>query len=318
MVFSYYDSVFVSLRWRSVLEKSYKFPIVYDISCVPIYMSQSFFGRKKWVAVPFGDYAVLPEVVPDEGLLREIAGLAVKKGISSIEWRGGNINLPEWQKCESFVLHQLKLQEDINAVFKSFHIKTVRWGINKSKRLDVKTKLSYERKDFDIFVRLNRETRRQHGLPPQPTVFMDALYDTFIASKSGFVSISEWRNQPVAASVFLLHGKTMYYKYNASCDLAQKCQANNAALWEAIQWGCENGYEIMDFGRSEVEHASLRRFKRNWGTEETVLPYYYWGEDSHNIGRTDGRTMNMAKKLFSRMPLGLLQVIGDKIYKYAA
>lgn len=312
------NSVFCSSKWRDVLNSAYGFSIANDGFEIPVYEVRSILGERKWVVVPFGDYAVHPEVTPPEDLLSELGELAFKKGVRNIEWRGGSINLPGWQRREDFVLHQLRLQGDISAVFKSFRIKTVRWGINKSKRLDVKAKLSYERKDFDIFIGLNRETRRRHGLPPQPTAFMNAVYNTFIASESGFVSVSEWQNQPVAANVFLLHEKTIYYKYNASCDLAQQCQANNAALWEAIQWGCKNGYNVMDFGRSEVEHASLRRFKRNWGTEETVLPYYYWGKDSHNIGGTDGRVVKTAKKLFSRMPLGLLQLIGDRIYKYAA
>ena len=118
--------------------------------------------------------------------------------------------------------------------------------------------------------------------------------------------------------MYLLYGKTIYYKYGASCDLARQCRANNAVMWKAIQWGCENGYEVMDLGRFEVEHEGLRRFKGDWGTEETILPYYYWWNDGSDTGSSDKFLMKIAKNLFSKMPLGLLQFTGNRIYKYAA
>lgn len=86
------NAVFSSSKWQDVLNSAYGFLIANDGFEIPVYEVRSIFGKRKWVAVPFGDYAVHPEVTPPEDILNELGELAFKKGVRNIEWRGGNIS----------------------------------------------------------------------------------------------------------------------------------------------------------------------------------------------------------------------------------
>lgn len=89
-------------------------------------------------------------------------------------------------------------------------------------------------------------------------------------------------------------------------------------MWEVIQWGYENDYQVFDWGKTDLKNEGLRNFKCGLGSEESVLHYYYLGDVNSGVGLSNERVMKMARNLFSKMPLGMLQFIGNRIYKYAA
>ena len=80
-------------------------------------------------------------------------------------------------------------------------------------------------------------------------------------------------NQPLAAGLFLHWQQTLTYKYAASSDQVQSLRPNYLLTWTAIRWGCENGFRIFDFGRTDVADIGLRTFKSRWGAVELPLIY---------------------------------------------
>ena len=46
---------------------------------------------------------------------------------------------------------------------------------------------------------------------------------------------------------------------------------NNLLYWEMIRWGCKNGYQRFDFGRSSPDSGTYR-FKKQWGAKEEAAP----------------------------------------------
>ena len=132
----------------------------------------------------------------------------------------------------------------------------------------------------ETFVSLHLRTRRRQGLPIQPRSFFERLWEEMIEPGHGFVQIAQVDEVPAAAAVFLHGGTTVTYKYGASAPEHLSRRPNHLVFWEAIRWACLNGYETLDFGRSDADNQGLRAFKSGWGTVETELAYSTLGGSS--------------------------------------
>jgi CelD/BcsL family acetyltransferase involved in cellulose biosynthesis len=98
----------------------------------------------------------------------------------------------------------------------------------------------------------------------------------------------------LAAGLFLHWYHTLTYKYSASDDEGQKLKPNHLLTWTAIRWGCENGFKIFDFGRTDVKDEGLRTFKNRWGAKE--LPLIYSTLSTVTERASSGRLMMIMQK----------------------
>lgn len=64
--------------------------------------------------------------------------------------------------------------------------------------------------------------------------------------------------------------------------------SNHGILWDAIQWGCENGYHTLDMGRSDLDGEGLLKYKRSWGTTESDLTYVRFTDQPTEIRSGEG------------------------------
>ena len=81
----------------------------------------------------------------------------------------------------------------------------------------------------------------------------------------------------IAVYIYLLHRKTILFKYGASDDRYFKLRPNHLLIWEAMKWGIEHRYTKFHFGRTDILHDSLRQFKlKAWKSVEKPLPYSIW------------------------------------------
>ena len=106
---------------------------------------------------------------------------------------------------------------------------------------------------------------------------MESLWSRLIKSGLGFVVLAYKDSTPIAGALFLAWNGTLIYKYSASDPLYWRYRPNNLVLWTAIRWGCEHGYHLMDFGKTDLANQGLRDFKSGWGATETPLIYSYIG-----------------------------------------
>ena len=91
---------------------------------------------------------------------------------------------------------------------------------------------------------------------------------------------------------------------------------NNLLFWEAIRWGCEQGFRRFDFGRSDVANRGLRKFKDNWGTQESPLKYSVISDAAPRyLGPTLPRPVSSAIRM---SPVWLSRLLGELLYRVAA
>jgi hypothetical protein len=87
-------------------------------------------------------------------------------------------------------------------------------------------------------------------------------------------------------------------------------------FWEAIKWACENGYERLDFGRTDLASTSLRRFKLGWGTDELPLQYTLLGTDAPKTLRI--QPPRFVRSVIRHSPRWVVRALGEILYRKAA
>jgi hypothetical protein len=172
------------------------------------------------------------------------------------------------------------------------------------------------RTDLDAmkeFMRLNVLTRRKLGVPPQPDRFFLNFHRRMIAAGHGFVTLALHDHRVIAASVSLQFNRSVYYKYSASDQLYLKYKPNHQTVWDTIQWGCENGCTVFDFGRTDPANEGLLSYKRGWGVEETELVYHRLADSPMKHGGASG-PLDRVKPLIKKLPAPVLKKVGELLY----
>jgi lipid II:glycine glycyltransferase (peptidoglycan interpeptide bridge formation enzyme) len=167
---------------------------------------------------------------------------------------------------------------------------------------------------LDAFYKLHVLTRRRHGVPVQPFHYFQMLRDEILESGKGFISLAYKDNTCIAGGLYLHWNKTLVYKYAASTELGRQLYANDPIVWNAICWGCANGYTTFDWGRSDVTNEGLRRFKNRWGSDESPL-YYSRNHELVSNGLEQKMTPIM-NVVINKSPLWVCRFSGELLYRY--
>ncbi|MBW2342150.1 MAG: GNAT family N-acetyltransferase [Deltaproteobacteria bacterium] len=125
----------------------------------------------------------------------------------------------------------------------------------------VQVEITRDGNAIDEFHRLDVMTRRRQGVPPHPRRFLHNLHRYIIEKNKGFCMVASVARKIIADYIYLLHGKTVLFKFGASDDGYFELRPNHFLIWEAMKWGIENGYTKFHFGRTDISHDTLRQFK---------------------------------------------------------
>src|SRR2546430_444474 len=182
-------------------------------------------------------------------------------------------------------------------------IMEVRRAIRKAERSNISALVVRNRQGMDDFYRLHVQTRRRHGLPPQPASFFLNIYEHIIKPGLGFIVLAQRGSRPIAAAVFFRFGKNAIYKYGASDKRFQEFRANNLVMWQGIQLLARTGIEKLHFGRTDCENDGLRRFKLSWDTQEETIDYFRVDPSGRQCSPPIRRKGGLHKRIFGRLPL---------------
>jgi CelD/BcsL family acetyltransferase involved in cellulose biosynthesis len=130
------------------------------------------------------------------------------------------------------------------------------------------------------------------------------------------IRIATTRSGELAGAVVSLHFKdTVVYKYGASDARFHHLGTMQSLLWQSIEEAKNNGAAVFDFGRSEMEHLSLIRFKDQFGATQSRFTHKVFPKDAWEAGANDWK-MRFAKKVFSKLPESLLILSGKIVYPF--
>jgi CelD/BcsL family acetyltransferase involved in cellulose biosynthesis len=284
---------------------------------MPVIEIRSVLRRRRWISLPFTDYspplARDPRLIPS--LVAELEAERKAEGVSRVQIRAPLEGLPVRREPAGFV-HVLPLASDPARVFRRFQRSQVQQRIAKAEREGVILRRGSSKADLArTFYQLHLETRRRLGVPIQPRRFFELLWERIVAPGRGFVLLAYSNGIPIAGALFLAWNGTITYKYSASRQEFWKLRPNNLVIWDAIRWGCENGFHTFDFGRTEPGNDGLRSFKRGWGTTEVTLSYSTLSGRPPTEAR--GHAADLLRWPIQKMPAWFCRFIGELAYRHA-
>jgi CelD/BcsL family acetyltransferase involved in cellulose biosynthesis len=271
--------------------------------------------KTRWVSQPFTDASPPLASESDAPRLLAEAGEAVRDaGARQLEIRGAFPGIPPGA-APTALSHVVALAEDQELVLAEVS-RHVRKNLRASERAGLIVRRAERESDLaETFYALQLETRRRLGVPIQPRRWYRLLWRRFLEPGHGFLLLAYDRDRPVAGGVFLTWEQTITAKYSASTEAAWSLRPNNCVFWEAMRWGCANGYRTFDFGRTDIDAEGLRRFKLSWGAVEHPLHYTIIGETTR---RADGSHLQFMSAVIRRSPPIVTRALGEILYRYAA
>lgn len=314
-------NIFYHPNWMGMLEACYGFQsfgmILRDESGIiraglPIMKVDHAFRKRRLISLPFSDHCA-PLTADTAALsyltdtLKSYAGLSASPALE-IRW-----NLLSENLTTDLVLHTLPLDANFEAVRRGIHhshLRNVR--IAQANGIQIRRGVGYE--ELSVFYDLHLQTRRRQGVPIQPRKYFNLLDELILKKGLGFISLAYHDSVCLAGAVFLYWKNTLTYKYGASTEAGLSLRPNHLIFWDAIQWGCENGYSLLDFGRTNCENNGLRLFKSRWGAHEFPLHYSFFPSKKTSPAQA-GLLAPIVNTLIRKSPAWMCKLGGEIYYK---
>jgi hypothetical protein len=284
---------------------------------VPLLEVKSFLTGKRGVSLPFTDlcYPIFGGNIPFQEFFSRIIEFGHTRGWKYFELRGAHDLSPMTPCLTRYIAHTLDLTRGEKTLYSGLRDSTRR-NIKKAEKEQVEVRIENTKQAMGEFCRLNRMTRRAHGLPPQPFHFFEKVHEHIISKERGFIALAYFQGKTITGNVYFHFGDRAIYKYGASDRSYQHLRANNLVMWEAVKWFAGKGFKSLSFGRTELENEGLRQFKAGWGAEESQVSYFKYDlrQGAFVPGKQKGEPAYA--NLFRATPAPILNAIGSLLYRH--
>jgi CelD/BcsL family acetyltransferase involved in cellulose biosynthesis len=326
LVTSHPDATFFhSAAWAEVLSQTYSHEPLYLrcfqgdrlVALFPIMEVRSLLTGRRGVCLPFTD-CCNPLLFDEEAstfTLEALFEVARDRKWKHLEVRGRTKLDIGSEPAEAFYDHTVDLRStpsELLARFKS----PARRALRKANRSGLQVEVTGSPEAIKEYYRLHAQTRKRHGVPPQPLSFFQNIQEAVISRGLGFVVLARFGGQPVAGAVFFRFGNKALYKFAASDLKFQNLRPNNLVIWQGARYLAENGVEELDLGRTALNHHGLRRFKLSCGSTEKTIHYFKFETAVGHPVRDDERPSAFQRAIFGRLPVALNCLAGSLIYPH--
>ena len=286
---------------------------------LPIMEVDSWLTGKRGVSLPFTDEcAALSFSETSTSCLVEAAMQTGRdRGWKYLELRGGHNPFNDAQPSLIFHGHKLNLAATPEALFDRLE-SSVRRALRKAEKSGLRVEFSHTLQAASEYYALHCQTRREHGLPPQPFNFFRRIHEQILAQNLGVVVTARQAGRPVASAIFFHHGAGAVYKFGASLKAALDTRANNWVMWEAIKWLAAKGVKELQFGRTSMSNEGLRRYKLGWGAQEYAINYYRYDFRADAVVPMKDESGGWHNALFRALPSSLARCAGKLFYPHVA
>jgi CelD/BcsL family acetyltransferase involved in cellulose biosynthesis len=275
----------------------------------------SWLTGKRAVSLPFAD-----EVAPlgidssDElrRVIKEASEIGRKRGWKRIEVRTAPREWPE-RTINSYYTHELDISLPIETLFKNCS-ESARRAVRKAERSGVQVEIRKDLKGIEEYFDLHCLTRKKHGIPPQPLHFFRNIHRHIIAGGLGFTALATLNGRALAGAVFFVFRGKALYKFGASDPRADSFRPSNLVMWEGIKKAVEQGATVLSFGRTDLGHDGLRRYKLGWGTKEKTISYLQFDVGSESF--LSGKSSSRSNRVLRILPSWFLKRLGSALYPH--
>jgi hypothetical protein len=318
---------FHGAAWAKVLAETYGYVPQYFFSgepnlpesLLPLMEVKSWLTGTRGIALPFTDEC--EPLVSDKNSFQKLFDAAIdfgkKRGWKYVELRGGKIFLSEAPASVSFYGHELNLVAGAEKLFERLD-GSVRRAIRKAEKEGVVAEVLQDEKSVREFYSLQCQTRKKHGLPPQPFSFFMNIHRHILSQNRGMIVLARHRGRAIAAAVYFYLGGRAIYKFGASDESQQHLRANNLVMWTAIRWLMQNSATQLNLGRTSLANEGLRRFKVAWGAVEKKIDYVKFDLRRNRFVIEQDEASGWHNRIFRMLPISLSRMTGQILYKHWA
>jgi hypothetical protein len=316
-------SFFHTAEWANVLADTYGCAPVYfaagKTDFLPLMEVDSWLTGRRGIGLPFTDDC--QPLCADAATFQKLFAGAVEFGKirnwKYLELRGGRELFGEVPASLLFYGHGLDLTVGEDGLFSRLE-SSVRRAIRKAEKAGVTVEILQSVEAMRIFYSLQCQTRKRHGLPPQPFSFFLNIHRHILSQDMGMVVLARHHGRPIAASVYVNLGDRAIYKYGASDEVFQDLRGSNLVMWAAIKEYVRRGAKHLDLGRTSIGNEGLRKFKLGWGAEEHKIEYVKFDMRKNEFVADVDETSGWHTRIFRRMPGFLSRAVGAVLYKHWA
>ncbi|HXG41154.1 MAG TPA: GNAT family N-acetyltransferase [Dehalococcoidia bacterium] len=324
-------TVFHTPHWARALTAAYGFQPVYYVletaqgeitAALPLMLVRSRITGHRLVGLPFSD--LCPALAQDADEMAALAAAvqheARRRGLEYVELRGGEpdrlVPLGFVTVASLFVRHVMEVPSDLTELERRVH-ESARRGVRKALRSGVKVRRAGP-EAMPLFYRLYEATRRRQRLLPAPRRFFAAVGEHLLGRGLGTLLLAEVDGEVVACNLLLWWRQAMVYKANVSRPDWLEVRPNNLLMWRTIVLAQEMGMQVLDMGRTDADHAGLRRFKSLWGACESPLPYFYFPTPERGQGGRRAALGRALRVLAGLSPAWACRCLASWLYRHLA
>ena len=320
------SSLFSSPAWLAALEATYGFKIKQSGPAAPetglpsgvLFCEVSDLRGERIVSLPFSDYCD-PFIANIDEWKRAVDPIIALGRPTRFRVLHSSAPLSDgrFTRTAKALWHATDLSRPPDEVYAGLS-GSARQNIRKAERSGVRIRRGGSLADLRAFYDMHRSVRRQkYGLFAQPFAFFENLHASFAPTDDLIVLLAELDGQAIAGILFLVHGDTLYYKFNASVSLAVR--PNDLLVWNGMRVGQERGLANLDFGLSDTDQPGLVHFKRKFATFEHPITELHWSPPNYRDQR--GAEMGvLLRDLTSILTApgvadAVTSEVGDRIYR---
>ncbi len=314
---------FHTAAWARTLAVAYGFEPRYIaalaghdlLAALPVIEARSWLRGTRGVSLPFTDECppLLTAEVKAESLLEEALHQGTLRGWKYLELRGGldSFGVPESNSCYGHVVPLRNLPDPLEHCENS-----VRRAIRKAERAGVTVEFGTGLESVRAYYKLHCRTRTRHGAPPQPFRFFEAVCHHVLEPGHGFVALARHQGRAIAGAIFFYFAGKAIYKFAASDERHQEFRGSNLVVSSAIRHLIHSGITELNFGRTSLSNAGLRRFKQSWGAKEYTTGYARYCYGRRSFVKTPDLAAGIQARVLAQLPVFLSRWIGRFAYPH--
>ena len=270
---------------------------------------------RRVVSLPFSD--TCPPLGVDEGARMELVrGLGGDRRVGvNIELRGVRAPAP-WSAIDCFEQWSLNLARPFTEIQRRADRNFRRQAKHAAAAaLTVENGASLAM--LERFYRIQLQTRRRLGVPPQPMRFFTAVHKVFAEIDGIEIWLASSNGRDHAGVVILRDGNVLYAKWSARAG--DSLPGSSHLLFLNILEHHAEKAALLDLGRTDARNAGLSRFKAEMGASSVPLPYSYFPNPPHIVSaEAPGQSDRAIARVWRRLPLPVTRAVGAIAYRYLA
>jgi CelD/BcsL family acetyltransferase involved in cellulose biosynthesis len=319
-------SVFHQRGWLQALGRTYGYkPFVLTSAPMdkPLQDGLVFCRVSSWitgtrlVSLPFSDHCepLLEDAGDSEEFMAYLRGQCDRNHWKYVEIRPSfevetaDRGLPN---SSSYWFHELDITPDLEQLFAGLHRSSFQGKIRKARRQGLSYEVGLSQQLVNEFYQLLLNTRKRHGLPPQPRKWFKHLVEGM--GDNIQIRLARKDGVSIAAVLTLRHGPSIVYKYACSDARFHNLGGMPFLIWQLIKESKASGAQRVDFGRSDLDNQGLISFKDRTGAIRRPLTYRRYGSGKESNAGMRWKPLRLWS--FSKLPNAALSVAGSVIYKH--